>query len=72
VSSIYPADVAKRAAITWRHSATETCPTCHGPSLIGFLDGKETARACHRCGDDSPMKKAALYLASEYGNGRIH
>ena len=35
-------------------------------------EGKETARACHRCGDASPMKKAALYLASEYGQHRIH
>jgi len=50
INSIYPADIAKRAAVKWAHTHLVTCPTCHGPALVGYLDGEPVAYACHRCG----------------------
>jgi hypothetical protein len=54
--SIYPADVAKRAAITWAHTSLVTCPTCHGPALVGYLDGAPVAYACHKCAPSCAVK----------------
>jgi hypothetical protein len=53
--SIWPADRAKLAALTWSHTNLVACPTCRGPALVGYLDGAPVAYACHRC----PTKEKA-------------
>jgi ribosomal protein S27AE len=50
LTSIYPADVAKRAAIQWRRTNLVTCPRCNGYVLAGWLDGVPLAYVCQRCG----------------------
>jgi hypothetical protein len=57
--SIYPADIAKRAAVKWAHTHLVTCPTCHGPALVGYLDGEPVAYACHKCGPITARAAAA-------------
>jgi hypothetical protein len=47
--SCYPADIAKRQAITWRHTIQKQCPTCEGPMLVGYLDEVPSFYVCHRC-----------------------
>lgn len=47
--SIWPADRAELAGVTWRHTSLTLCPTCRGPALVGYLDRQPIAYACHRC-----------------------
>ena len=49
--SAWPADAAKRAAVVWGHTRLVICPSCRGSALVGYLDGKPVAYACHRCPD---------------------
>lgn len=59
--SIYPADIAKRAAVEWRHTRNAACPGCRGPMLAGWLDRELVGLVCHRCGP--PKAAPALALA---------
>lgn len=45
--AFYPEDALARAMIVWAHEGT--C-ACGHALLIGKLDGKPVAHACHRCG----------------------
>jgi hypothetical protein len=55
--SAYPADVARRAAVTWGHTNLLRCPTCQGPALVGYLDRHPVAYSCHRCGPIVPAAR---------------
>jgi hypothetical protein len=63
--SIYPADIAKRAAVKWGHTHLVTCPTCHGPALVGHLDGEPIAYACHKCGPIKAQGQAQAQAAEQ-------
>jgi hypothetical protein len=53
-ASIDPKDRIIHACVTWAHSETTTCPSCHGPALEGALDGKLVGATCHHCGNKDP------------------
>ena len=57
--SIYPADIAKRAAVKWGRTRLVNCPTCREPALVGYLDGSPVAYACQRCGPIKPAPNAS-------------
>lgn len=69
LESCYPADVAKRAAICWRHTRLVICPSCHGPALVGWLDREPVAYACHRCG---PITRQDVHLDCGAGKSPAH
>ncbi len=55
-ASVDPKDVIARASIVWGHTRLVICPTCQGSALVGWLDAKPVAYACHRCGPILPTK----------------
>ena len=71
--SIWPADRAKLAAVTWRHTSLTLCPTCHGPALVGYLHGAPLAYACQRCPEpEKPRYEKALDLSDGVGQIPMH
>ena len=53
-ASIDPKDVIVRASVTWGHTRLVVCPACLKPALVGWLDAKPVAYACHKCGPITP------------------
>jgi uncharacterized protein (DUF983 family) len=41
----------RRACLSWHRQGL--CPSCGKPSLVGYLDGVRTERACDSCGAHS-------------------
>lgn len=66
LTSIYPADMAKRAAIVWKRCEGRRC-TCGGPISRGTLDGEVIGYVCVDCPATFPPPPcAAAELADEW------